>query len=142
MIRLGKSAPSQNRQLIVLIGDSEQQSEDRVGKLTFQNHFSNRFGEMRVEGRPDEAAEEEPPPHGRRTPHGDNCFGCRVEGWGFRVWGSGLGVQGLGFRVQDVGFRLQGSGFRVKGLGCRVWGLRFGVQCCVRFYGLWFMFRA
>ena len=41
------STPPQNRQLIVLIGNSKQYVDDFVGELTFSSHSNNTFCEVR-----------------------------------------------------------------------------------------------
>jgi len=42
-----KSTSPQNRQLIVLMGNSKQEGENIVGELTFQNHSIDTFCEIR-----------------------------------------------------------------------------------------------
>ena len=44
----GKPTPPQNRQLIILISKREEQVDDVVGGVTFQNRLINTFCEMRL----------------------------------------------------------------------------------------------
>ena len=43
-----KSTPPQNRRITVSISDSQQQVDDFVAELTFQNHLINAFCEIRA----------------------------------------------------------------------------------------------
>ena len=112
-----------------LISDSEQQVDDFVGELTFENHLIDTLCQMRVRPRGRRQGSRCCPHRGGRPPLPPllSGFGFRVSGFGFWVSGFGFRVSGFGFRVSRFGFRVSDIGFQVSGFGFRVSGIVFSV---------------
>ena len=105
-ISFGKSAPTQNRQLNILISNSQQEVDDFVGELTFW--LINTFCEIRMRS------------HWPRL--FITSFAFRVSGLGFRISGPGfkINVKGWGFKACGLGSRAYGLWLRTYGSGLKV----------------------